>query len=120
MDINTKRQILIKSKELRSSEDPVASKLFVNPDLTEKQREKDKELRNKMWKLREEEGRNVIIQKGQIVDAPYNVRKTRTARPQTSNVSNQKNTVTTTPKQSEITSSAGTSSNNGTSTQTST
>ena len=99
VDIQTKRQILTKCKELRESENPVAKILFVNPDLTEEQRKKDKALRNQMWKLREDEGKNVIIQRGQIVEASWNVRKTRT--PKTSNVSNIKDTTVPKPKEKQ-------------------
>ena len=76
-EIKTKRDILTRSKELRNSTDPVFKNVFINPDLTPDQRTKDKELREMMWKIRSEEKKNVVIQKGKIVEVPFNVRKTR-------------------------------------------
>ena len=75
-DIRKKREVLEAAKKLRTSDNPVAKKLFLNPDLTEKQRENDRNLRNLMWERRLK-GENVIIQKGKIVEADYEVRKTR-------------------------------------------
>ena len=77
-DLSKKRDVLTAAKELRKTEDPMASKLFINPDLTEQQRNKDKELRDKMWERREKYHENAIIRKGEIVIAPFEVRKQRT------------------------------------------
>ena len=93
-ELKTKREVLIRSKELRNSENPINKNLFVNPDLTEEQRKKDRELRDEMWKIRETENKNVAIKKGKIVEVPYNVRKTRQATPKPSNVANTPNAPT--------------------------
>ena len=76
-DIQTKRDVLSNAKKLRTVENPVAQKLYINPDLTDKQREIDSKLRQEMWKLRGE-GKNVIIRKGAIAEVDWEVRKTRT------------------------------------------
>ena len=68
----------ISAKKLRTTENPIANKLYINPDLTDKQREIDSKLRAEMWKLRGE-GKNVIIRKGAVVTVEYEVRKTRSA-----------------------------------------
>ena len=75
-DIRKKREVLEAAKKLRISENPIAKKLFLNPDLTEKQRENDRILRNLMWERRGN-GENVIIKKGEIIQADFEVRKTR-------------------------------------------
>ena len=77
-DLGTKRDVLNKAKTLRNSDNPIAKKLYINPDLTKEQKEADKKLRQEMWRQREEENRNVIIRRGQIVEAEGTVRKTRT------------------------------------------
>ena len=77
-DIQTKRDVLSSAKKLRTTENPIANKLYINPDLTDKQREIDSKLRAEMWKLRGE-GKNVIIRKGAVVTVEYEVRKTRSA-----------------------------------------
>ena len=66
-----------RSKDLRNSDDEICRKIFVNPDLTEAQRTKDRILREEMWKIRETENKNVIIRKGEIVEVPHTVRKHR-------------------------------------------
>ena len=76
-DIKTKRDILSMSKELRNAEDGIAKGIYINPDLTTAQRDKDRQLRKEMWNLRINENKNVIIQKGQIVEVNRNVRKTK-------------------------------------------
>ena len=76
-DLGTKRDVLTKAKTLRNSDNEIAKKLYINPDLTKEQKEADKELRKEMWRQREEENKNVIIKKGQIITAPYDVRKSR-------------------------------------------
>jgi len=75
-DISTKRDVLNQSKVLASSKDTANRSIFINPDLTESQRNIGKGLREEMWKLREE-GKNVAIRKGKIVTVSYPVRKTR-------------------------------------------
>ena len=84
-DIETKRDVLSKAKNLRDSRNPKVSKLYINPDLSEKQRAIDSALRVKMWELRGE-GKNVIIRKGQIIEASHQVRKVRTHVPKASPV----------------------------------
>ena len=76
-DITVKREVLTKSKDLRTSEDKVAKGVFFNPDLTAEQRKKDKQLRDQMWEIREKQQKNVVIQKGKIVEVTWEVRKTR-------------------------------------------
>ena len=76
-DINIKRQVLAAARRLRESENDIAKKLFINPDLTEAQRKKDKDLREEMWQRRKN-GENVAIQKGEIVKVSWVVRKERT------------------------------------------
>ena len=79
-DIQIKRDVLTSSKNLRQSQNPINKNLYINPDLTLEQRRKDQELRNEMWKIRETQGKNVVIQKGKIVEVPHNVNKTSPAR----------------------------------------
>ena len=76
-DLNSKRDVLTNAKKLRNSSDKVAKVLYINPDLTEEQRKHDKNLRKEMWRQRTEEGKNVMIKRGEIVEAPHQVRKTR-------------------------------------------
>ena len=82
-NMQTKRHVLTNAKKLRASTDPVAKSMYVNPDLTKRQREKENILRNEMWKQRES-GKNVIIKQGKIVEAPFEVNKVRKRRPTTS------------------------------------
>ena len=76
-DINAKRDVLTNAKKLRDSSDAVAKQLYINPDLPEEQRAEDKKLRIEMWRLRSDEGKNVIIKRGKIVEVTREVRKTR-------------------------------------------
>ena len=75
--ITVKREVLTNSKKLRESKDITVKQVFFNPDLTAEQRQLDKQLRDKMWEIREKEQRNVAIKKGKIVEVPFEVRKTR-------------------------------------------
>ena len=75
-----KREVLTAAKKLRQSDNAVAKKLFINPDLTEAQRKLDKDLREKMWQRREN-GENIIIRRGELVTASHEVRKTRPSKP---------------------------------------
>ena len=79
-NIETKRFILTNAKKLRESKDPVGKKLFVNPDLTPAQRKVQQELREEMWKQREN-GKNAIISKGKIIEARHEVNKIRPKKP---------------------------------------
>ena len=79
-DLKMKREVLTAAKNLRKSTDPVANKLCINPDLTEAQRQRDKELREEMWKRRAN-NENVIIRRGEIITANHDVVKTRKAKP---------------------------------------
>jgi len=76
-DLTTKRDVLTKAKTLKDSTNKVAQGMFINPDLTEAQRKKDKELREKMWEIRRTENKNVIMQKGEIKEVSYFVPKTK-------------------------------------------
>ena len=75
--IDIKRDVLSNAKKLRDSEDAIAVKLFINPDLTEKQRKIEADLRKEMWDRRTNHGENVAIKKGKIVTVDYPVRKER-------------------------------------------
>ena len=75
-DLRKKREVLEAAKKFRTSENDIAKHLFINPDLTEAQREKDRELRKLMWERRGN-GENVAIQRGEIVTVEHPVRKIR-------------------------------------------
>ena len=65
-DIVVKRDVLRNSMKLRQV---TAHKyVYINPDLTPKQRKAELELVNEMWKQREELGKKVIIKKGELVE----------------------------------------------------
>ena len=66
-NLQTKRHVLTNAKKLRESTDKIAKGMYINPDLTKRQREKENVLRNEMWKQREA-GKNVVIRKGKIVE----------------------------------------------------
>ena len=76
-NINIKREVLSAARRLRDSNNAIAKHIFINPDLTEAQRKKDKDIRDEMWKRREG-GENVAIQKGEIITVTWEVRKHRT------------------------------------------
>ena len=82
-NLNTKRHVLTNAKKLRDSTDPVAKCMFINPDLTKRQREKENVLRDEMWKQREL-GKNIVIKKGKLVEVPFIVNKVRKSKPTTS------------------------------------
>ena len=75
-DMAKKREVLSAAKNLREATNPIANKLFINPDLTEAQRTLDKKLREEMWQKRES-GQNVVIRRGEIVTVNWDVPKTR-------------------------------------------
>ena len=75
-DIDVKRDVLTKAKNLRNSVSKIAQKLYINPDLSKEQIEFEKKLREKMWERRQK-GENVIIRKGKLEIVPFEVRKTR-------------------------------------------
>ena len=72
-NIQTKREVLRNAKKLRSSESEALRKVFINPDLTVKQKEADKVLREEMWERRGN-GENVVIHRNKIVIATHPVR----------------------------------------------
>ena len=76
-DIESKRGVLSKAKDLRSSTDKEYKAIFINPDLTPLQRKNDAKLREEMWKRRIENNENVVIRKGKIVVVDFDVPKTR-------------------------------------------
>ena len=80
-DIKMKRDVLTNAKLLRQSRNHTHRRIFISPDLTEAQRIKDHQLRSQMWNARENENRNVIIQKGRLVEVDYPVRKQRVNTP---------------------------------------
>ena len=71
-NIDTKRDVLRCAKHLRRSSDPIAKKLYINPDLTKEQRAADKLLREEMWKRRNQ-NENVVIRQGKLVTIPFRV-----------------------------------------------
>ena len=75
-DIDVKRDVLTKAKNLRKSVSKIAQKLYINPDLSKEQIEFEKKLREKMWERRQN-GENVIIRKGKLEIVPFEVRKVR-------------------------------------------
>ena len=75
-DLGTKRDVLFNAKKLRQSDDVIAKKVYINPDLTPKQRLAEKTLRDEMW-ARRNKGEKVIIQKGKIVPTDRDVQMTR-------------------------------------------
>ena len=61
---STKKGILRKAKQLRNI--PAHSNIYINPDLTVRQREESKRLRNEL-KSRRSQGENVVIRNGKVV-----------------------------------------------------
>ena len=76
-DIESKRQVLSKAKDLRSSVDDEYKAIYINPDLTPLQRKNDAILREEMWRRRIENNENVVVRKGKIVVVTHDVPKTR-------------------------------------------
>ena len=66
--IETKRQVLAKAKTLRNSSRSDLKKVYVSPDLTPKERDANKKLRDEL-RSRREKGEEVVIRNGKIVDA---------------------------------------------------
>ena len=66
--IETKRQVLAKAKTLRNSSHSDLKKVYVSPDLTPKERDANKKLRDEL-RSRREKGEEVVIRNGKIVDA---------------------------------------------------
>ena len=64
-DVDSKRSILCKSKELRNSTD--FKNVYLNPDFTPKQQKENKRLRQEL-KARRDRGEEVTIRHGQIVE----------------------------------------------------
>ena len=64
-NMDTKYDILSKAKNLKNQEE--YKKVFVVPDLTRKQQEEDKKLRNKLKEIRDSGDKDVRIKKGKIV-----------------------------------------------------
>ena len=93
VDIKVKRDVLSRAKDLRQSQNLVAKKVFINPDLTEAQRKRDSLLRDEMWTRRTEKNENVIIRRGEIVTVTWNVPKVRKTK--------QNKAITTQPQQKD-------------------
>ena len=66
--VETKRKILFKAKSLRNSKSDKLSNIYVTPDLTSKEREAGKKLRDEL-RARRSEGEEVMIRGGKIVEA---------------------------------------------------
>ena len=81
MCLQTKREVLRNAKKLRNSSSDLLKKVYINPDLTVKQKEADKLLREEMW-TRRGNGENVAIHRNKIITVEHNVRKTRSPRNQ--------------------------------------
>ena len=65
-DEETKWEVLKASKALRNSENDIAKNIFINKDMTQKEREKNRILREEL-KSRRAQGQNVKIVKGKCV-----------------------------------------------------
>ena len=63
---HSKWSVIARGKQLRQSEDDVIKSLIIVPDLTEKQREEETQLRQEL-KRRRENGEMCIIKRGRIV-----------------------------------------------------
>ena len=68
-DSNARKILLVKSKELTRSQK--FKQVYINPDLTHSQRERNRELREEL-KRRREQGENVKIRYNKVVDANVN------------------------------------------------
>ena len=88
-DIHIKRDVLGNGKNLRKSDNPIAKKVYISPDLTPAQRKIENDLRDEMWRLRES-GKKVIIQKGKIIETTRDIRMTRPQSKQSNTVQNDK------------------------------
>ena len=64
-DMETKREILGHAKELRQSES--WGNIYISPDLTPTERERDKKLRTELKQRRDDGERDIIIRNGKIV-----------------------------------------------------
>ena len=62
---SVKRDILQRAKQLRNL--PAYTNVYINPDLTIRQREENKRLRNE-FKARKSRGENVMIRNGKVVE----------------------------------------------------
>ena len=66
-DLGTKRDVLTKAKTLRNSDNEIAKKLYINPDLTKEQKEADKELRKEMWRQEKKRIRMSLSKKDRLL-----------------------------------------------------
>ena len=73
-NIEVKRDVLTNAKKLRQYTE--IKDMYISPDLTPKQREYEKELREQMWKRRSD-GENCIIKRGAVITVDWEVNKTR-------------------------------------------
>ena len=97
-NLQTKREVLRNAKKLRSSDSEALRKVFINPDLTVKQKEADKVLREEMWERRSN-GEHVIIHRNKIVTSTHPVRLHRSQNnKQAQNIAKTNNTVQNTTK----------------------
>ena len=69
-----KKDVLSKARSLRNSRDENLSKVFISPDLTPKEREVNKKLRDEL-RTRRNNGDNVMIRNGKIVEARSSFRR---------------------------------------------
>ena len=66
--VKTKREILKRAKRLRDSEK--WKRVFITPDLSPKERQRNKELREDLKSRTEEGEENLVIRRGKIVKLP--------------------------------------------------
>ena len=97
-----RNSVLDNAKKLRNSDSPDLKNVFINPDLTVKQKEADKALRAEMWQRREK-GENVIIHRSKLITVNREVRKVRSPKPiQNVNQSSNSNQVESNPTTSHL------------------
>ena len=66
-DQKGKDEILRNARHLKDSTDEALKDIFITPDLTQKQREQDKQLREELRRRRENGEQDLVIRRGRIV-----------------------------------------------------
>ena len=64
--IAMKRAVLQNAKKLRQSEDPILKRVYITPDLSVKDREEQKRLRQELRERTDNREENLVIRRGQI------------------------------------------------------
>ena len=93
-ELNVKRDVLSNAKKLRDSGNAVYKGVFINPDLTYAQRQKDRTLRDEMWRRRVELKENVVVKSGELVKVDFDVPKIRISRKTTVQPGNSRTNTT--------------------------